>query len=285
MERSTADNSHSYVLSLLRIAAGLLFFQHGAEKLWGFAGARIVGYNFHSLIGVAGPIEVIGGALIIFGLFTRATAFILAGEMAVAYFTRWAPRGFWPISNGGEEAALFCFIFFWLVFAGPGGLSLDQVLAAGQGHRGRLSSTLSSWEPRLRSLLRVVFAFILSLHGFRLLFGLLPALAGRRGAVPMALDGLPTAFGALEIAGGLLLFIGLFTRPAAVILSAELLFAYFYVAAPRSVWPIHNGGDEVLLYFLAFVYLAAKGAGARSLDDLRTKSSPPGTLSASAGRI
>ena len=217
----------------------------------------MVGYNFHSLIGIAGPLEVIGGALIILGLFTRTAAFILSGEMAVAYFTRWAPRGFWPISNGGEEAALFCFLFFWLVFAGPGRWSLDEALR--RDPAGRLNSTLRSWEPRARSLLRAVFAFVFALHGFRLLFGMLPALAGRRAAVPMALDGLPTAFGALEIAGGVLLFIGLLTRPAAVILSAELLFAYFYLAAPRSVWPIRNGGDEVLLYFLVFVYLAVSG--------------------------
>jgi putative oxidoreductase len=88
----------------------------------------MVGYNFHSLIGIAGPLEVVGGALLIFGLFTRTTAFILSGEMAVAYFTRWAPRGFWPISNGGEESALFCFVFFWLVFAGPGLWSFDELL-------------------------------------------------------------------------------------------------------------------------------------------------------------
>ena len=100
----------------------------------------------------------------------------------------------------------------------------------------------------------------------------------------MALDGLPTAFGALEIAGGLLLFIGLLTRPTAVILSVELLFAYFYLAAPRSVWPIRNGGDEVLLYFLAFVYLAVSGAGAWSWDELRQKESAASMLPASAGK-
>lgn len=113
-----------YLLSLLRIAIGLLFFQHGAEKIWGFAGGRI-DHNFATLHGFAGPLEVIGGLLITLGLFTRATAFILCGEMAVAYFTRWAPRGFWPINNGGEEAVIFCFVFLWLVTGGPGPWSLD----------------------------------------------------------------------------------------------------------------------------------------------------------------
>jgi len=116
-----------YLLSCLRIAIGLLFFQHGAEKLWGFAGGR-VDLNFGTLHGFAGPLEIAGGSLMILGLFTRATAFILCGEMAVAYFSRWAPRGFWPINNGGEEAVIFCFLFLWLVTAGGGSWSLDYLL-------------------------------------------------------------------------------------------------------------------------------------------------------------
>jgi putative oxidoreductase len=251
------------VLSVARVGTGLLFFQHGAEKLWGFANGRMIGYNFTSLIGMAGPIEVIGGLFVVLGLFTRTTAFILCGEMAVAYFTAWAPRGFWPINNGGEEAALFCFIFLWLFTAGPGPWSLDHVL--------RRNDRIGSWEPHGRSLLRIVLAFLFSLHGYRHLFGAFPRIAGRRGAVPMALDALPSSFGVLEIAGGLLLLIGIFTRPTAVILSCELVVAYVYSALPRTIWPVRNGGDEVLLYFLAFVYLAAMGAGTLSWDDLRKK--------------
>jgi len=120
-----------YFLSVIRILIGLLFFQHGAEKIWGFAGGR-VDHNFATLHGFAGPLEVIGGLLIAAGLLTRFSAFILCGEMAVAYFTRWAPRGFWPINNGGEEAVLFCFVFLWLVTAGPGPWSLDSLI---HGHR------------------------------------------------------------------------------------------------------------------------------------------------------
>jgi putative oxidoreductase len=112
-------------LSALRIAIGLLFFQHGAEKLWGFAGGRI-DHNFGTLHGFAGPLEILGGLLMTLGLFTRATAFILSGEMAVAYFSRWAPRGFWPITNGGEEAVIYCFLYLWLVTAGAGPWSLDE---------------------------------------------------------------------------------------------------------------------------------------------------------------
>jgi len=116
-----------WLLSVLRIAVGLLFFQHGAEKIWGFADGRI-DHTFSTMHGFAGPLEVGGGVLIILGLFSRATAFILCGEMAVAYFSRWAPRGFWPISNGGEEAVICCFLFLWLVTAGPGPWSLDSLI-------------------------------------------------------------------------------------------------------------------------------------------------------------
>jgi putative oxidoreductase len=123
----TAPRWTPYLLSALRIAVGLLFFQHGAEKIWGFAGGRI-DHNFATMHGFAGPLEVIGGTLITLGLFTRTTAFILCGEMAVAYFSRWAPRGFWPITNGGEEAVIFCFVYLWLVTAGPGPWGLDALL-------------------------------------------------------------------------------------------------------------------------------------------------------------
>jgi putative oxidoreductase len=116
-----------YLLSVIRIAIGLLFFQHGAEKLWGFAGGRI-DRNFGTLHGFAGPLEAVGGVLICLGLFTRPCAFLLCGEMAVAYFRAWTPRGFWPITNGGEEAVIFCFVYLWLVTAGPGPWSLDNVI-------------------------------------------------------------------------------------------------------------------------------------------------------------
>jgi putative oxidoreductase len=96
---------------------GLLFMQHGGEKLWGFADGRI-DLNFPQLHALAGPIELIGGLLVTVGLFTRTTAFILCGEMAVAYFRTWAPRGFFPISNGGEEAVSFAIcIYGWLPVA------------------------------------------------------------------------------------------------------------------------------------------------------------------------
>ena len=116
--------------SLLRIIAGMLFLMHGGQKFFGwFGGVDGQGgtVELMSLFGLAGILELVGGTLIILGLFTRPAAFILSGEMAVAYFMVHFPNGFWPIENQGEPAALFSFIFLFLAFNGAGPLSLDAI--------------------------------------------------------------------------------------------------------------------------------------------------------------
>jgi putative oxidoreductase len=122
-------NWASYLLSVLRIVAALLFFEHGSQKLFGFPpGQPYTGFPNFSLLGIAGMLEVAGGLLLLVGLFTRITAFIVCGEMAVAYFRAHFPRGFFPINTGGEITVLLCFVFLYLVAAGPGPLSLDYAL-------------------------------------------------------------------------------------------------------------------------------------------------------------
>lgn len=117
-----------YVLGLLRIVTGFLFLQHGSAKLLGMPHiAMFDGLQLMSLMGVAGVLELVGGALIVIGLFTRPVAFILSGQMAVAYFIAHAPNGFLPILNQGELAALYSFIFLYFAFAGAGKLSVDSV--------------------------------------------------------------------------------------------------------------------------------------------------------------
>jgi putative oxidoreductase len=111
--------------ALLRIVAGFLFFQHGLPKLFGGFGSKGP-VELTSQMGLAGVIEVFGGAAIALGLFTSPIAFIASGEMAVAYFQAHVPRGFWPIENGGELAALYCFVFLYFAAAGSGKWSLDS---------------------------------------------------------------------------------------------------------------------------------------------------------------
>jgi putative oxidoreductase len=113
-----------YAYALLRIVAGLLFACHGLQKLTGAFGGNQVALM--SQFGLAGVIELFGGLLVAIGLFTTPVAFICSGEMAVAYFQVHFPRAFWPIQNGGEPAALYCFIFLFISTHGPGRWSMRR---------------------------------------------------------------------------------------------------------------------------------------------------------------
>ena len=116
------------VLSVLRIMSALLLMQHGTQKLLNFPPSDDWQFpEIFSLIFLAGVLELFGGALLALGLFTRPVAFLLSGEMAVAYFMAHAPQGFFPIENGGELAALYSFVFFYFIFAGGGAWSVDAV--------------------------------------------------------------------------------------------------------------------------------------------------------------
>ena len=252
-----------YAIALVRIVAGLLFWQHGLEKLFGFAAARPEP-TLWAIRGVGGILETIGGPLIALGLFTRPTAFILSGEMAVAYFRSWAPRGFFPIANGGEEATLFCFFYLWLWTAGPGAWSLDGRIRSIRGRS--FWRRLEQWEPYARSALRVIVGFLLTLHGCRKLFGVLVSVAGRRNAPPLAIDALPPFTGYVDLVAGALLMLGLFVRRTAAVVAAEALLAYAFIAQPRTLWPIRNGGNEAVLYVVLGLLFVIAGAGAWSLD-------------------
>lgn len=116
------------ILSLLRLAAGLVFMEHGTQKLFDFPPSGHGAVALFGLFGLAGVLECFGGALLTLGLFTRPVAFVLSGEMAVAYFLVHFRKSFFPILSGGDQAVLFCFIFFYLVFAGGGVWSLDRIL-------------------------------------------------------------------------------------------------------------------------------------------------------------
>ena len=118
------------VLSVLRIAAALLLLQHGTAKLLGFPKVDMFAdLQIASLLGLAGILELVGGLLLLVGLFTRPVAFILSGFTAVAYFMAHAPQGFYPMLNGGELASLYSFVFLYLAVAGGGAWSLDQARA------------------------------------------------------------------------------------------------------------------------------------------------------------
>lgn len=131
-----------WMLSILRIIAALLFMQHGGQKLFNFPPSAHPMAHLPPLMLMAGVLEFFGGLLLLAGIFTRVVAFILAGEMAVAYFMQHAPRAFWPILNMGELTVLYCFLFLYFAAAGGGPWSIDQVW-----HRNRAGAATGTVEP------------------------------------------------------------------------------------------------------------------------------------------
>ncbi len=126
MAKHKTSGFQPFALSLMRLIVGFTFWLHGLQKLFGMFGAHRA--EMWTLAWTGGVLEGIGGLLILLGLGTRLTAFVLCGEMAVAYFMQHAPGGFLPIVNHGELAVLYCFVFLYLFAAGPGPLSLDAVI-------------------------------------------------------------------------------------------------------------------------------------------------------------
>jgi putative oxidoreductase len=128
------------LLSILRIVAAFLFIQVGTAKLFAFPGAVMPGGGtapIGSLAGIAGLLETVGGLLLLVGLFTRPVAFLVSGEMAVAYFYGHAPQGFWPVLNMGTDAVLYCFLWLYFSAAGPGPWSLDAKRGSPGATQGR----------------------------------------------------------------------------------------------------------------------------------------------------
>jgi len=214
----------------MRIAGALLFFQHGAEKLFGFAGARRVPDLFAQR-GVAGLLETIGPVLLALGL------------------------------------------YLWMMTAGPGAYSLDEWIDGQRGpHPFRaLKRKLAGFEPYTRSIMRAIVGFLVIEHGARKIFDVLPIVGGRRNVPPLAIDGLPALTGYIDLIAGALLIVGLFARPAAVVVAAEMLAAYFLVATVRGPWPIRNSGGEALVHVVINIYIALMGAGILSLDHVIAK--------------
>jgi putative oxidoreductase len=115
------------VLGILRIVTGFLFIQHGSAKLLHLPYVEMMSQvQLMSIYGLAGVLELVGGALLLLGLFTRPVAFVLSGEMAFAYFMAHAPQGFLPLLNGGEMAVTWCFLFLYFWAAGPGAYAIDN---------------------------------------------------------------------------------------------------------------------------------------------------------------
>jgi putative oxidoreductase len=140
LPHSFVDRWAPRALSVLRIVAGFMFMSHGMQKILGFPVPRASPTVLLSLSGIAGVMELVGGALLLIGLFTRPVAFLLSGEMAFAYFLAHAPQGFWPLLNHGELSALYSFVFLYLAIAGGGAWSIDRALYRREGRLDSIAS-------------------------------------------------------------------------------------------------------------------------------------------------
>lgn len=264
MDRDQRYTPQAY--ALFRIVVGFLFTFHSLQKLFGMFGGPFM--PVMSPLWIAGVIELIAGPLVLIGLFTRVSAFISSGEMAVAYFMVHQPQGGWPIQNQGESAVLFCFAFLCISVEGAGIWSVD-------GPRTSRGAIAERYAPSIHSLMRIVFGLLFMLHGLQKLFGMF---GGRAVTDLISMRG---SAGVIELVAGAMIMIGLYTRPVAFVASGEMAFAYFFFQQPAGFWPIQNHGEPAVLYCFAFLYVAARGAGPISVD---RRWESPGTSVLVAGR-
>jgi putative oxidoreductase len=249
-------------LGILRIVAGFLLVQHGLAKLLGWFGGQVV--PTFSLFWFAGLLETIGGPLIILGLLTRPIAFVLAGEMLVAYWLVHRPTGGWPVRNGGMVPLLFSLIFLHLAAAGGGLMALDSARSG--------KSSIDNWFAKLAPLtlaiLRVGAAFLFFQYGAG---KTLAWFGGRRvrGISLLWVAGIMETIGAPSIA------LGLLTRPLAFLFSGEMAVAFWTSHFPRgpTIWPIQDGGEPAVLFCFIYLYMVTAGPGWFGLDGMLFKKS------------
>jgi len=253
------DNLCPYSLSLLRMVAGFLIWQRGAQKLLGWFGGEIA--TEFAWFWSAGMIEFIGGTLILLGLLTRPVAILLAGEMLVVYLFIHMPQGFWSLRNGGEVILEFFITFLLLAFFGPGKLSMDslfRIQTIGEEFLDRI-------QPFAHNLLRILTGIMFWQHGASK-FGML---GGRMREFP----DLQFLAGVLEFFGGPLVALGAFISPVTFVLSGEMAYAFWFSHLSRgpAFWPVQNGGEMAVLFCFIFLFFLTSGAGKFSVDDLLRK--------------
>jgi putative oxidoreductase len=235
-------------------------------------------HDFTTLTGIAGPLTLAGGVLVILGVFTRPVTFALSGMMAVAFFADSVARNgnLWTLKDG-EAAVFYCFAFLVFSASGGGVLSLDHLIWRKNGEPYPFASP--KWSPYLISIMRFMMGFMFIQHGTEKLWGF-PS--GRIDHNFLSLHGFA---GLLELPGGILMMLGLFTRPVSFILSGQMAVAYWARWAPRGFWRSLIVGEASIYFCFAFLLMSAIGGGALSLDHLWSRMRKRSAGAAPAGEL
>jgi putative oxidoreductase len=257
MNNSLMGQLAPYLQSLARIVFGFLVLRHGMEQVLAYPEASHA--SRMSFEGILELIALPAGILIILGLYTRQVSLVLAVLYFILFFLVPLQRGPFTHRNGGDPILLNAFFFLYLSAAGAGAWSADRLRGA--------SSVDKRWTPILLGILRVAAAGLFLMHGLEKIFGVG---GGRIDRDIMTIRGLA---GWLEIVGGSLFAVGLFTRPVAFVLSGEMAVAYFRTWAPRGFWPsfAQAGMEASILFCFLFLFFWAAGPGAWSVDARRGK--------------
>ena len=253
-------NLAPYLQSIARVIFGFLVVRHGMEQVFAYPEASHA--TRASFEGIVELVALPAGLLIIAGLFTRQTALLLAALYFILFFVGPLQRGPFTHRNGGDPILLNAFFFLYLTAAGGGAWSVDRL-------RGLVSDD-ARWAPVALGALRIAAGCLFLMHGLEKIFGVG---GGRIDRDIMAIRGLA---GWIEISGGPLFVLGLFTRPVAFILSGEMAVAYFRSWAPRGFWPSFEqaGMEASILFCYLFLFFWAAGPGAWSLDGWRARTKP-----------
>src|SRR5437762_2422303 len=253
------------VLSIARIVVGFLVLWHGLIKIFGFPEGQLGGtVPVMSLMGLTGLIELIGGALMMLGLFTRPAAAVIFLDMTISYLVLNLPQGFWSIKNDGEAAMLYAVFFLFVATAGAGTLAVDRIFnrKSGVSPAAQLASPAAGVTL---AIMRIFVAFMFIQHGLQKYMGAFGSRADHNWGTIRAWGGV------MEFYLSPLLAAGLFVRPISFLLSGEMATAYFTRWASAGPWGSLPRGEASIYFCYVYLFMFTAGGGSWALDNVLSR--------------